>query len=295
MKSINFKRDWKKLLGVVLIVATVVGIAGVLISNDRKDMVSISSSEFEVGTIDQKTGEYKSDNQSIYTSEAFNCIGLRIAPAFEFSGTYDVFYYDYNEHFIEAKLGLTGVYDEDYPLAKLARIALHPDVPADETKSSFEISWWEIDNFADLVDITVAKNQKWAYETINLYNDETALKGSDFGKDADGGYLFHVGDIYTVESDSNSTVKVSAKINISGYDYKFYDVYVKKTNDIVMSSFNIVAASNNLILLSKFGNFTDYNDGDWVKITLDVSDFESADHIRLRLPIASDCYVYGYN
>ena len=293
MKRINFKRDWKKLLGVVLIVAAVVGIAGALISNDRKDMVSISSSEFEVGSINALTGEHEEDVQSLYTSKAFNCQGLRIAPEFEFTGTYDVFYYDYNEHFIEAKLGLKGVYDEDYPVAKLARVVLHPSIPADETESSFEISWWEESSFASLVDVSVSKNQNWIYQTVNLYNKDNVQKCKDLS-------TFEVGEAYTVIdsaeiSGSNNRVPIHLTDAINIGEYTKFDLYYRYDVQYSGNSIGIVATNNNIITAKEISKASDARPGDWVKVTLSVPKDTNSTHIRVRLPGDIDCYVYGYN
>lgn len=294
MTKINLKRDWKKILGVILIAATAIGILSVFISFDKETTEQIPTSAFEVGSIDTKTGEYiEGVEDSFYTKDAFGCQGLRVAPDFEFSGTYDVFYYDYNEHFLEAKLGLKGVYDEDYPLAKLARVVFHPTVPEDESADGFEISWWELHSYAKLANITVNKNQEWIYDTINLYIEEDATKGMTFAIDADGKNQMHPGQTYLPLTES-STTKVSNKILVNG-ELEKYDIFVKKTDSNVSSTFSVVATVNGLVVANAYADLSDYAVGDWVKVTIEVPEDKEAEHLRVRLPIDSDCYVFGYN
>ena len=160
-KKINWKKVLSGILAVIVCITAISGIAA-LAKNDTK---TISSTAFECGALDDN-GKYVKSDQSIYTKEAFGCIGLRVAPDFESNATYDVYYYDSNDTLVEIKSDLTGVYDEDYPLhmATKARIVIHPEVPSDFDEDDFKISFYEVYSYANKFEITVNKKQDYVSE-----------------------------------------------------------------------------------------------------------------------------------
>ena len=134
------KANWKKILCAILVCLVGITALGGIATLARDKTKSIGVTAFKRGDLNEN-GAYVESDQSIYTEEAFNCIGLRVAPDFECNSTFDVYYYDYNGNFIESKLGLSDVYDEDSPLAKTARIVIHPQIPKDTNKKDFKISF----------------------------------------------------------------------------------------------------------------------------------------------------------
>lgn len=285
MAKINFKKKskFKTILCSVLILATVIVLGAGVMHLTKNDTKTIGSSAFSVGALDEN-GKFIESKQSIYTEDAFECIGLRIAPDFEAKLTYDVYYYDYNEKLIEAKTGLTEVYDEDFPLAKLCRVVIHPAIPEGETARSFKIDFFEKYKFANELDITVDRNQKYPYsDSVNLFVAENAQLGKTFNSDAS-----------TVLLTDDTASKVSEEIAVTG-DYEYYDVYVKKTD--VSSKLAVVIANgeDNTILARELADLSNVGDGEWCKITISVPDFENESYLLVRMPSASECYVYGYN
>ena len=282
----KFKKNskFKKILCVVLVIGAVVVIGALVSSLARNDDKTVRSSEFSVGALDEN-GKYVEDKQSIYTKDAFECVGLRIEPDFEADLTYDVYYYDANEKLLEAKVGLTEVYDEDFPLAKLCRVVIHPAIPEGETAKDFKISWNEVKSFAKQVKITVDKNQDNRYsDSVNLYAAENAQLGKTFNAEAS-----------TVALTDDASFKVSENITVSG-DYEYYDVYVKKTASAASHAAVVIAASEgDTILERELCSLSDVNNGEWRKITIKVPELEGAAYLLIRIPSDAECYVYGYN
>ena len=281
----KFKKNskFKKILCAVLVIGAVVGIGALVSSFARNDDKTVRSSEFSVGALDEN-GKYVEDKQSIYTKDAFECVGLRIEPDFEADLTYDVYYYDANEKLLEAKVGLTEVYDEDFPLAKICRVVIHPAIPEGETAKDFKISWNEVKSFAKQVKITVDKNQDNRYsDSVNLYVAENAQLGKSFNSEEA---------ILTLTD--NAAHKVSENIVVSG-DYEYYDVYVKKTSGADSSAVVIAGTDGNEILARELCSLSDVNDGEWRKMTIEVPEFEGSAYLVVRMPAETECYVYGYN
>ncbi len=285
MAKIKFKKNskLKTILCTVLILATVVVLGAGVMHLTKNDTKTIGASAFSVGALDEN-GKYVESKQAIYTKDAFECIGLRIEPDFEAKLTYDVYYYDYNEKLLEVKSGLTEVYDEDFPLAKLCRVVIHPAIPEGETAKNFKIDFFEKNKFAKELKITVDNNQKYPYsDSVNLYIAENAQLGKTFNGDANSVLL---------TDDASS--KVSEEITVTG-DYDYYDVFVKKTEASSKLAVVIASGEGNTILARELADLSNVSDGEWCKITISVPDFENEAYLLVRMPSASECYVYGYN
>ena len=300
----KFKKNskFKKILCVVLVIGAVVGIGALVNSFARNDYKTVRSSEFSVGALDEN-GKYVEDKQSIYTKDAFECIGLRIEPDFESNVTYDVYYYDYNETLVEVKSGLDSVYDEDFPLAKLARIVIHPEIPSDVKEKDFKIASWEINSYAKNLKITVDKEQDYKYsDGMNLYVAEESTLNMNFQNGSDPSPANYNSKELFDATGTAFPVKVSNKINVDGV-YDCYDIYV-----------HLEANEGRWPVVALFGSDgkTIYADGDyvydvvdassvvkpiWVKLTIKVPSLESYEgvHLMVSMPDDSECYVFGYN
>ena len=287
-RKIKFKTNWKKILCAILAVILCITVIGGIAALAKDETKSISSTEFTRGALDEN-GKYVETDQSIYTEEAFGCIGLRVQPDFEANSTFDVYYYDYNGKFIEAKLGLTEIYDEDFPLAKTARLVIHPEIPEDVDEDDFKISFWEVSFIARKYDITVSKKQNYKYEnSVNLYDEDTAVEGKSI---SDGNGVRN-----TVSLVENEHAKTSNLITVTG-DYEYYDVFIFSVEPLY-SYVNIAFGDSEGKVFEKQSKWINPNDltpGEWRMVTMEVPDSETVDNLRLSFPINCEIIVYGYN
>ena len=280
-KKINWKSLIVTILGIAILLAIVAGTVALI----RRDTKTISSFEFKRGALDEN-GEYVKSDKSIYTENAFDCIGLRVEPDFEFNGTYDVFYYDYNGHFIEKVAGLKNIYDVDYPLAKMARIVIHPEIPADVKAADFKIKFWEVNSYANDIKITVDKDQEWKYETLNLYNADTVVEGLSF-------VGVHVGDNLS-EYLQQDVLGSKATENIR-IEYENYDVFVRYNEIRDVTTCGIALTSEDVVTAVVWHNCSDAAEGEWVKLTIEVPEDSGSEYLKVRLPDTAECYIFGYN
>ena len=285
MKKFSFKKiKWKNLLISILGIAIILVIVAVVVALARRDTKSISASAFERGALDAQ-GVYVKDEQAIYTKEAFECRGLRIAPDFEFDGTYDVYYYDEVGKILDSKTGLKGIYDEDYPFATHARVVIHPTPVVKDGKkaSDFKIKFWEVAKYAKMLDITVLRDQIGPYETTNLYNDDIVQMNKSFDQGT------WVSPIQIVDSEFD---KVVGAIPV---DCDTYDIYVRNSGEYVDSSINAVITDAGLNVFERENMSCKFN-GEWQLITISVpNDAEGDLSLYVRMPAGSECYIFGYN
>ena len=304
MARFKIKFKWKSILCGILVIVTLIGACAGIAAIAKKDTKEIKASAFSRGDLDEN-GIYKPSETAIYTKESFGCIGLRVEPDFEFKGTYDVYYYDYTDKFVDSKLGLTSTYDEDYPLyiACNARIVIHPAVPEDVKEKDFKISFFEIDDYANDVTITVSKDQTYLYEdSIELYNDKNTTANKNFKPYPEALPSQFDSKNLTVEEAAEHPVKVTSEIAVDG-TYNKYDVYVYLEVD--EGRWPIVALFGADGKVLKDGNtfVYDYLNARavekpcWVKLTIEVPELESYDgvHLMAAIPDDSDCHIFGYN
>ena len=291
MKKIKFEK--KSILSIVLIVAILIASLGLISSLiSVANRTTIKSSAFSRGSLNS-SGKYVETNQSIYTKEAFGCMGLRIEPDFEFEGTYDVFYYDYNDNLIESKIGLDTIYDEDYPLAMMARIAIHPDIPQGENAKEYKIKWYDVSGIANMFNITVNNNQEWIYESDNLFDKNSVTMNTTFGypMDNDGNFI----DRNVIQISGSPVYKLSEYIPVS---YKNYDVYVRCNSDDENWTGAVVIASENdmKVIAAEHVNMEHHRPDEWVKITVSISgEVLNTYKLIVKMPNQADCYIFGYN
>lgn len=285
-RKIKFKTNWKKILSAILAVIVCITVIGGIAALAKSDSKSISSTAFSHGALDEN-GKYVKTDRSIYTEEAFGCIGLRVAPDFESNATYDVFYYDYDDRLLEAKEGLTGVYDEDYPLAKKARIVIHPEIPDDVDEDDYKIAFYDVYSIARKFEITVDKKQDYKYSNCeNLFKLENVVNGQTF---------FVNGPTEYVEYAENENLKTSGEIAITG-DFEFYDVYIRRPSQSDIFAVSVIAANeDDKVLAHQSYDLTDLNAGEWCKMTLEVPETDAEMYLVARMPKDADCYIFGYN
>ena len=304
MKKIKkkIKKNWKKILLGVVIGAVTLGLVGGIAGALRNDTKTISATAFSRGGLDEQ-GNYLSTDQSIYTKEMFGCIGLRVVPDFECDSTFDVYYYDYNGNYIDSQLGLSKIYDEDFPLAQTARIVIHPEIPEDVDTEDFEIGFFEVYDLANDFTITVDKNQENKYSgSVNLYNDASATFNKTFQNLTDlRPSAFDSKNLVDLSTDLNA-MKVSGKINVdNAADY--YDVFVYLDVDEVRWPIAAIFDAEGKCISDDGDYFYDTIDTStvtkpcWVKLTVAVPELESYEgvHLMVTLPDDSNCYIFGYN
>lgn len=155
-KNINFKskKTWKNILIVGLAIITLVGaIVGLsaLFRKSEETTKEISPS-YAIGGLTEQ-GAYLEKKESIYTKDAFECQGLNVKLAFDNNISYRIFFYDYEDKFVNATEKLTTNYDEDVSIfVKSARIVITPN---DDSK----VSWYEKGNYSKQLTISVNKEQ----------------------------------------------------------------------------------------------------------------------------------------
>ena len=277
------KISWKKLISAIAVVVILLGSIAGIRACVKDETKTIGASAFSRGGLDEN-GKYVETDKSIYTKEVFACIGLRVEPDFESKVTFDVYYYDHDERFVSSKLNLSSVYDEDVPMAKYARIVIHPQV--DEDEKDFKISLFDIRDYANDLKITVDKEQKYPHYSVDLYDESKVTIGKSFDQ--------HGSDEYVTYFDSEYC-KVTEEISITG-EYKYFDIYVRRAGKIGMYAVSVVAAdSDNKVIARQSFNYSDYDAGEWCKMTLEVPDNEADMYLLVRMHKESECRIFGYN
>ena len=174
------KRKFKSIISTFLCLALLGGaVFGVtkLLKNDS-DTVEIKNSAFAVGGLDEE-GKYVENKQTLYTKEEFECQGLKVNLAFDFTGSYQIFFYDYFGNFLSSSDVLSSDFDDDLPInTRYARIMIIPEIPEDVETEDFKINFVDKHSILSDVTIIVDKVQKfpsYAYESrkgIEYYVNE---------------------------------------------------------------------------------------------------------------------------
>ena len=281
-----FNKKIVKIIAVVLVCVTALGVVAGITSSVSNDKKSISAGVFSRGGLDEN-GEYVNTNKTLYTKESFGCLGLRVEPDFESNLTYDIFFYDSLNRCVDTAMGLSEVYGEElvHPAARTCRIVIHPEIPSDVSAKDFSIGYFEVRKIAKGLNITVDKDQKSPYDDSENFvasvNPETNKTVS--------------GDTFTVSDDTKSTMKVYKNIDISNEEFYSYDIFVKCSELSDLTSCSIIVSSDNKVVSHSTFSMGALDVGEWGKMTLDLDDIEHADFIYICVPNESDCIVYGYN
>ena len=295
MANYRRKSKLKSILCGILVVATLIGACAGIASISKKETKTLSPGIFSRGGLNEN-GEHIITNQTIYTKEAFACEGLRIEPDFEFKGTYDVYYYNADMGFLESRSGLTGIHDEDYPLADYARVVIKPDIKtlaAEQgiKEKDFKISFYEVRSYAKELDITVNKAQdKSEIRTENLYKDSEAIQGQTFD-------ATKVQTPLVFESDADA--KLSADIGVSS-DISHFEIYVMCSERMDLTTVAVIADKNGDAVYDRLArkdlSYDSGSVGVWNKIVIDVPDLEDIKGesvLKLRMDKDCQCVVYG--
>ena len=235
------KLNLKSILKVAVFAALAILLIGGISSCFGDDTDTVSIFKFERGELDSK-GEYVESKRAVYTKTAFKCQGLEIIPDFDAHASYDVYYYDADDNFLDSVTGLTKKYTYDHPFATHARVVIYPEVPEDESEEDYEIPFYKVYSVANKLNITVSEKQSSKYSD-NLYNDSNHVIGT-FVSDKVGDKL-EISDLYAH--------KISEKIITK---YLNYDVYVKSSvsNAHHYTASLLASTSDDIILESELVN-----------------------------------------
>ena len=153
------KKKTKRILSIVLIVAAVLlGAAVFTIGRNRADEgYDLVKVEFERGALDT-VGEHTETKGSIYTKEAFECGSeVRIKLDFDSNVTYQLFFYDENEDFVESSDELMKTTTVSAPDgAVYCRLVVTPEWDADVDKDDQIVRLWNVNKYAKQLTVMVA-------------------------------------------------------------------------------------------------------------------------------------------
>ena len=168
------KNSWKKIISVVLVIASVVGVLSFISFSGDKEVQNITSFDFIRGGVDELTGVFVETDKSLVTEDLFACKGLKILPDFKNTSEYQVFWYNQDQIFLGASDVIapnTKMVGSVPGAAVYARVAIYPnEVDADgKNISDFKIKFWEVRKYANTFEIEVPKDQESLQQ--NLIND----------------------------------------------------------------------------------------------------------------------------
>lgn len=168
MKKFFSTRNLKSIVGVVLVIALVIGIIALFASIFGSKTKRISSSSFAVGGLDV-AGQYRESTKCLYSKDAFCCQGLSIEKVFESKSRYEVYYYREDNSFIGKTDMLTDhSYEKgnSFSNAMFARIVITPVLDADENLNILNKG-----SYANEFNITVLKDQSFTAPTLHIMPD----------------------------------------------------------------------------------------------------------------------------
>lgn len=176
-----FKRfTWKKALSVVMALVSVAGaVFGIVkLSETLKDDTKEINPKFEVGGLITETGLYDPDEKAaIYTKDAFSAKGLEVKLDFDATVKYQVFFYDKLDNFISATEVFTRSEDIAVPIGAYARFEVTP-VWGEDAPLEKEVKWYEVNGYANQLDIRVDKDQRLLESDFTKYS----ITGNSFIK-----------------------------------------------------------------------------------------------------------------
>lgn len=153
-----------KIVSVVLVVATLVGIGALIghfVSNKADDNGRVEIKlDYKVGGL-TSYGKYQETKESIYTKEAFQCQGLLIEPQFDSTITYQVFFYDNLGNFVSSTSSMEGYYTDEIPTgSSYARIVITPKWDKDTKDDDRKINIFQVSKYSKQLTIKVNAEQK---------------------------------------------------------------------------------------------------------------------------------------
>lgn len=276
MAKIKLKGKFGKIVSVALAATLVFGVVALVSSIVGKETTSVKSYEFARGDINDQ-GEYVESNTAIYTKDLIECQGLTVTPDFEAKGSFQVFYYDSNKHFIgstDVMEATKGVYEKagTFVLAKYCRIVITPQALKEDgtIDSEFKIKFYEVYSYANDYSITVNKKQEeidFIYygdnKFVNNKNSNASLAGGAEGFLISSGKT-DISNLVSIVDCTDICIKVKSEYLDS------VQLYFHKQNELHTAT-----------SLSKF-DFDKFEDGEFVYLSMTLS-AEYADDVAICL------------
>lgn len=215
MKKVNLKskKTWKNILVVGLATITFIGaIVGLstLFKKNEEPTKEIRPS-YAIGGLTEQ-GAYLDTEESIYTKDAFECKGLNVKVAFDNNISYRIFFYDFNDNFVNATEKLTTNYSEETDLfVKSARIVITPNEDS-------KISWYEINGYSKQLTISVNKDSASLPKTYTY----------DFSNEEKISAWFASGKLNDSTVNSSNVTKI-IQIDISNLKSFYSKIYFQKS------------------------------------------------------------------
>ena len=288
------RRTLTQILSIVLLCAVGFGaIMGIsALSKKLNEETTVIHPSFEVGGLGAD-GKYVDTDESIYTKDSFECLGLEVKLDFDSNVTYQAFYYDELDKFISA----TPVYEESLQLsvpenATYARLVVTP-IWADDVEDEDRVChWYDVFKYANQLEITVFKDQgdEDAEENVTCEHNYVIGKCSECGHQLTN--LFSVDKWTSSDYYSNGSLISSGDTDPYALANIEENIMVKP-GDVVQSNILFYNTSYNNASCIRVAGFD--ADGNWVKDVLTPSStvteagFVVPDGIyQLNIPIWAD-------
>ncbi len=175
MNKLRFKKSTIKSIITGLLVCALLGgaiFASVSVFGKEKTTKDIPPT-FSIGALDEN-GKYLKSDKSIYTKSGIGCQGLKVAPEFNSTVSYEIFFYGEDGEFL-SKTGArtnTFVASEVPFFAETARVVITPN----DTKETINI--FEISKFANQLEIRVDKKQLSLGDRISSLDNVAVVVGT---------------------------------------------------------------------------------------------------------------------
>ena len=188
MKRFISRKNLNGAVGLIVIIALIIGIVALLVSVFGGNTKQISSTSFAIGALDVN-GEFRKSDKSLYSKEPFCCQGLKIEKAFESKSRYEIYYYREDNSFIGSTDIIT---DHSYekgnsvPNAMYARVVITPVLEADE-----KLSFLNKGTYAREFKITVSSDQTFEPPLKSIFPNVK----QDYYSSASDDYLILLGNI----------------------------------------------------------------------------------------------------
>lgn len=147
-------------LGLFVLIGGASLISSAVSNNDDNGLVEIHP-DFKRGGLTEQ-GKYVETNETLYTPNAFECLGLEIDLEFERNIKFEVFYYDEYGSYLSSSDVQTENYVAVLPSnATHARIEITPDWSLIELEEDEEevIKWYQVNDYANQLTIKVREFQ----------------------------------------------------------------------------------------------------------------------------------------
>jgi len=161
------KRRTKSIVCAVVAIAIILGCAAGAVAIFGNKTKSISPT-FTAGSLDL-AGQYVENNETLYTKELVDCLGLSITPDFENDSDYQIFWYNHDGIFLGSEERTDEAFTGKVPsIARYCRIVLYPDLTEAKKElkkgEEFKFTVWNTKNYTDDINVKIYRNQDFKPE-----------------------------------------------------------------------------------------------------------------------------------